>query len=176
MSCIRQWHQVRLCCVNRDFLSSVLILPHFSILLNVLLSFAWNKVNRNLLVFFLGTIHHFIWFPHASIIYIFHKVICAGITACSTGVADVAGAREKPPIIISLQTVCSQGHRPIRQAWLKATGAWAYRSGPFSKPSQSSSHPPSSLIPLAQLPSEPFFPRQTIPSYHLPGMDFFIFP
>ncbi|KAJ7403894.1 hypothetical protein BTVI_74563 [Pitangus sulphuratus] len=42
-------------------------------------------------------------------------VICAGITDCSTSVPDAAIAREyrKPPIIISLRKICSQGHRPI---------------------------------------------------------------
>ncbi|CAM9273558.1 unnamed protein product, partial [Bubo scandiacus] len=50
---------------------------------------------------------------------LFHMISSyAGITDCSTRVADAASAREyqKPPIIISLQKICSQGHRPIRQA------------------------------------------------------------
>lgn len=99
-------------------------------------SLPWNKVNRSLLVFFLGTIHYFIWFPHLSpYLWLPQGNLCWD-NLCSTGVAYAANARayQKPPIIVSSQKICSWGHRPVRQPWLKATGAWAYHSVPSPSP------------------------------------------
>lgn len=105
-------------------------------------------------------------FLMSPLIYVSHKVICAGITDCSTGVADAASAREhqKPPIVISLQKICSQGHRPIRQAWLKATVAWAYHSVPSPSPPSLARTLPPLPSPLLSSPQNPPSPdRRSLP-------------
>lgn len=83
-------------------------------------------------------------------IYDSHKAICAGITACPTGVSKAATARlyQKPPIIISSRKICSPCPRPIKQAWLEATGAGAHHRVPSPSPP----HPAFSLPPLFHLP------------------------
>lgn len=114
----------------------------------------WNKVNRNLLVFFFGIIYYFIRFCHVS------PYLCVpqgSLHQCCW--RSHCQEHQKPPVTIPLCKICSQGHRPIRQAWLKATGAWAHHSEPSpSPPSLARALPPRSAPLGALLPQtdDPF--------------------
>lgn len=134
----------------------------------------WNKVNRDLLVFLFGTIYYFIRFCCVSPYLCLPQGNLSWDNSCPTSVADAATAREhqKPPVIIALCKICSQGHRSIMQAWVKATGAWAYHSEPSpSPPSLACALPPLSFPSLIPLPPHGALLPQTDDPFLSPPWD-----